>query len=363
MATPTSTTDLYKPVIFDMSVSGAYALFKKYLQDREEAHAPLQIVDDYVSAKNEFLLLEHPEFLLKEATARPVAVLDDHAGTWIVFPWKNIAVHTLSKEEFLLLRLSRNHDLITKEEQERLRARTIGIAGLNVGNPAAICLAQEGIGSTFFMADNDTLSLSNLNRFRAGLPELGMNKAVLSARQAMEINPFLNITVWENGITPDRVEEFVRNSEIVIEEVDHLPLKIALREEAKRQRKPVIMVTGNGHDIILDIERFDEEPELPLLSGKLEQSIMAKIAEPTPPSFSEKIILARDFMGKQYLAPRLYDSFPKVGQTLIGIPQLAEATFLRGAVLTHVARGILLGEKISSGRYTFGLSDLYTKRT
>jgi hypothetical protein len=268
-------------------------------------------------------------------------------------------VHTLAIDKFQTLRLSRNYNLITKEEQKILSSATIGIAGLNVGNPGALCLTLEGIGRKFIMADNDTLSLSNLNRFRAGLCDVGVNKAVLSARQAHETNPFLEILVWENGITTERTAEFVEQSDIIIEEMDNLPLKIALREEAKKQQKPVIMVTGNSHDIILDIERFDREPDLPLLGGKLESRVIEQIVA-GPRSFEERINLAQDFMGSAYLSPRLNDSFKEVGVSLIGIPQLAEASFLRGAALAHATRDILIGEGAASGRYAFGLSTLYS---
>jgi hypothetical protein len=46
--------------------------------------------------------------------------------------------------------------------------------------------------------------------------------------------------------------------------------------------------------------------------------------------------------------------------SLIGIPQLAEASFLRGAALAHATRDILIGEGAVSGRYAFGLSTLYS---
>ena len=58
------------------------------------------------------------------------------------------------------------------------------------------------------LADNDILSLSNLNRFRAGLPDLGVNKAVLTARQIYEINPFAKLEVFDKGISPENIENF-----------------------------------------------------------------------------------------------------------------------------------------------------------
>lgn len=346
----------YIPTLF--SGEDAEKKFADFRASWEKAHGTLSIVDDTEAEADEYGLLRNPS-ILRGGAALPGGATPSFV--WVFFPWKNTAVRVLSEGPFRELRNSRNHELLTRDEQNVLSVKKIGIAGLNVGNPAAICLAQEGIGSYFRMADNDTLSLSNLNRFRASIVDLGINKAILSARQALEINPFLSIDVWEDGVSPESIARFVEGLDLLIEEMDALPLKIAIREEAKRQGVPTIMVTGNGHDVVLDIERYDKEPGLPLLSGMLTNTVREKIAL-GPTTFDEKLKLAQDFMGSEYLCDRLNVSFPLVGKTLIGIPQLAEASFLRGAVLAHAARGILLGDDVQSGRYAFGLSDLYDNK-
>lgn len=343
----------YLPVIF--SGPNADVEFSKFSKQWELDNETLSIVDDSTEEAKEYALLMNPSVLRSGEAPKKLHELD---LSWIVFPWRKTAVRTLARREYDALRASRNFNLITKGEAMILGDKKVGIAGLNVGNPAAVCLALEGIGAYFRMADNDILSLSNLNRFRASITDLGVNKAVLSARQVLEINPFLSVDVWDKGIDLENISEFVSGIDILIEEMDALPLKIAIREEARRQRIPTIMVTGSGHDIILDIERFDREPKLKILSGTLTEDVQNGIAL-GPKNFDEKVALARDFMGTQYLSERLVSSFDEVGKSLIGIPQLAEASFIRGAALTHACRDILLGENIQSGRYAFGLSQLY----
>lgn len=346
-----------QPFVIRRGTPEGESAYAQLLRDEPHTH----IVNEYAEANRELQLLADPSFLLQD-TANLGKDFTDADGVWIYYPWKKTLVHTLSEDAFTAVRISRNHNLILKEEEEILSRATIAIAGLNVGNPGALCLAQEGVGKKFSFADNDVLGLSNLNRFRAGLPDLGVNKAVLSARQAYEINPYLNIAVYPLGVNPNNLDAFLKDANVLIEEMDALPLKILIREEAKKRRMPVIMVTGNGHDLILDVERYDREPDLPLLSGKLKESVREKIAV-GPRSFHEKVALARDFMGSEILAPRLNSSFDGVGKTLIGIPQLAEATFLRGAVLAHAVRSILTNdERVKSGRYRFGLSDLFLHR-
>ncbi len=63
---------------------------------------------------------------------------------WVYYPWRRVLVHILNKEDYRLLRLSRNKNLITDEEQEKFSNQIIGIVGLNVGNSGALCIALEG---------------------------------------------------------------------------------------------------------------------------------------------------------------------------------------------------------------------------
>lgn len=283
---------------------------------------------------------------------------------WIYYPWKKTLVHCLNKKEFKYLRTSRNQNLITKYEQDKLEKIRIGIVGLNVGNPGAICIALEG-DVQMKLADNDILSLSNLNRFRAGLPDLGLNKAVLSARQIYEINPFAKLEVFDRGISKNNIEKFLLKPKIniLVEEMDNLPLKIKIRELARKNKIPVVMVTGNSENIIIDVERFDLNQKLPLMSGYLRKEVIDGIKNlPVQTggqkSFEEKIKLARDFMGIKYLHPRLVSSFELVGKKLAGIPQIAESSFLRGAAICYFVRQIAQENKVKSGRYYFKLSDV-----
>lgn len=284
------------------------------------------------------------------------------SGVWVYYPWNHALVHILSSKSYGMVRTSRNHNLILPQEQEKFASIKVGIAGLNVGNPAALCLALEGGANFMKFADNDTLSLSNLNRFHAGVTDLGINKAVLSARQVYEINPFASVEAWLEGISEERIDEFLLNPkiDILIEEMDNLKLKIAIRERARAHKIPVLMVTGNGENVIMDVERFDLNPKLSLLNGKLKGEVLKKIYSfrPDKGTIKDKVLLARDFMGASILTKRLRQSFHLVGSSLVGIPQLAESSFLRGAVLCYFVRQIAVGKKVPSGRYEFRLDSL-----
>ncbi len=280
-------------------------------------------------------------------------------SVWVYYPWSKLLVHTLNQQDFRLLRLSRNKNLINEEEQKKFSDQVIGITGLNVGNSGALCIVLEGGANKMKFADNDVLELSNFNRFRGSLSDLGVNKALLSAQQAYEIDPFYDIEVFDNGINNENIDTFLNEPKIdlLIEEMDNLQLKVKIREKARYFKIPVLMVTGNGPGLIIDIERFDLEPKIDLLNGYLKENIINKITKvSSKTSMQEKVNLARDFMGKEFLTERLNQSFDLVGKTLAGIPQISESSFLRGAALSYFARQIAIGNKVQSGRYALDLN-------
>jgi len=348
-------TDVYQPAIFDRKNSGE----QKALDELLLSQKVLRIIDRYDEQADELLVVRDPSLLHKGKRELPSVA--DTDGVWVYFPWNGYLIHTLLPKEYVELRYSRNAGLITKEEQEKFTTKTIGVAGLNVGNPGAICMALEGGPRTMKFADFDPLSVTNLNRFRAGISSLGENKAILTARQAYDIDPFLDITVFEKGITKENIEDFLMKPklDLLVEEMDNLPLKIEIRERARAHGIPVIMVTGNGENVIVDIERYDLDKNLPLLNGHLKKEVVDGIHDASKPkSLDEKVLLARDFMGKEYLTKRLQEAFLEVGKTVPSIPQIAESSFLRGATISYVARMVLTGAHAPSGRYTLCLDSV-----
>ena len=353
-----SKDDSYEPVIFDFKkvkdFKSAFTLLKQ--------QKILKVVDEFQEQLKELVLIKNPKLLQKQ-TKNHYIKNDFKKGKWIYYPWVSALVHVLDKNDYIRLKTSRNENLILASEQKKFEKIRVGIAGLNVGNPAAICIALEGGGLDMKFADNDVLSLSNLNRFSASITDLGLNKAILSARQVYEINPYAKIELFSKGIDQNNLRRFLLKPKIdvLVEEMDNLPLKIAIREHAKKYRIPVVMVTGNGENLILDVERFDLNPKLPLLNGYLKDAIIDKVktGKLARMSFKQKILTARDFMGAKFLVPRLRESFLQVGTKLAGIPQLAEASFLRGAVLSYVVRQLATGKKVNSGRYHFRLNYLF----
>lgn len=349
---------VYKPYLFNFSIKSDIERCLKLLKEGLIEY----VVDKYDEQYEEVVCVNNPALLLKKMKTERLSVKNNNEGSiWVYYSWNKSLVHILDEKIFSKVRLSRNNGIIGLKEQETYKRANIAIAGLNTGNPVAVCLALEGVGRFIRLADNDVLSLSNLNRFRASLIDLGINKAVLTARQMYEIDPFLNIEVYHKGVEPGKEELFLDNPriDVLIEEIDDLKLKISLREKAKSLRIPVVMATGNGEDVIVDVERFDIEPDLPLLSGYLNKETIDRIYKlDSNASFNDWLKCARDFIGADYLNKDLRNSFDKVGVSLAGIPQIAETSFVRGASVAYIVRRIVTGGDLPSGRYNVRLTTM-----
>ena len=270
-------------------------------------------------------------------------------GVWVYYPWKSLLIHLVDREEFIELRTSRNQYKITPSEQEQLSDKIIGVIGLSVGQSVAVTMSIERGYGTIRVADFDTLELTNLNRIRRGLDSLGQKKTTMVAREIAEIDPFLKVEVFDEGINEENIEAFLTKGgkmDLLIEECDALDIKILSRIEAKKRNIPVLMDTSDRG--MIDIERFDLEPNRPIFHGKIALDDPAQLKDL---SYEEKIPFILDLIGVPQMSYRLKSSMLEVGESISTWPQLASDVTLGGAITAKIARQILLGEKVNSGRY------------
>ncbi|SCE36705.1 ThiF family protein [Streptomyces sp. DvalAA-14] len=291
---------------------------------------------------------------LDRAIADTTGGQPDSYGRWAWYPWSGRLVHVLPEAEFRLVRTDRNRDKITREQQQGLLRRRVGVIGLSVGSSAALTCAMEGVGGAFRLADFDRLSLSNLNRLRAGVHELGAEKSLLCARRMYELDPYLDIEVHRSGVTEETVEDFFgagsRALDLLIEECDTPWVKVAAREHARRRRIPVLMDANDRG--LLDIERFDLEPDRPLFHGRTGATTAADVRGLDP---AETVRFLLRVVDEQRLSPAMADALTRVGHSLSSWPQLASGVMLGAALVADTARRILLGRPVPSGRHYLDL--------
>ena len=116
---------------------------------------------------------------------------------------------------------SRNIGWLTTEEQEVLRHKRIGIAGMGgVGGVHLLTLARLGVGA-FHIADFDVFDVVNFNRqIGATLSSLDKPKATVLANMAKDINPELDIKIFPEGVNENNLSEFFTGVDLYIDGLD-----------------------------------------------------------------------------------------------------------------------------------------------
>ena len=264
---------------------------------------------------------------------------------WAYYPWRRTVVAVLGPRGYRALRLDRNRDLITAEEQDRLGGLRIGVAGLSVGHAIAHTLAAQGLCGAIRLADFDRLELSNLNRVPATVFDIGLNKAVVAARHIAELDPYLAVEVMTSGLTPQSLDDFLNDVDVVVEECDSLDMKVMIREAARDRRLPVVMATSDRG--LVDVERYDLEPRRPILHGLLGDVDSAHLAGLPQ---RDKIPHMLRHLDASRSSQRMTASIIEIGKTLSTWPQLAGEVMLGAAAVAEAVRRIGVREPLGSGQ-------------
>ena len=355
-------SDNWRPVFFDLQVSTQRADLQKLMQ-REKS---LFVVDNLESQLKELIEIRHPDKLFAEDGISDLIqqhlqgkTLEEY-GIWVWYPWSNVLVHILGKEEFIEVRTNRNLYKITEEERDLLGQKSIGVVGLSVGHSIAMTLVQERIVSELRIADFDKLELSNLNRIRTGISNLGLEKVVMVAREIAEIDPYINVRIWGEGLNEGNLDEFFFDGgklDLIFDECDGIDVKVLIRQQAKKYNIPVVMDTSDAG--MIDIERFDLDSERPIfhgLAGELDYEHLKSLK-----SSEEKIPFVLPIVGVSTMTQRMKASMCEIGETIATWPQLASAVTYGAGISADIARNILLGKNQESGRFFFDPSNQFQK--
>ena len=125
---------------------------------------------------------------------------------------------------------SRNLGWVTEAEQRRLKGSRVCIAGLGgVGGVYLLTLARLGVGA-FSIADFDTYALANFNRqVGATVASLNRPKIDVMLEMARDINPDLDVRVFNEGLNPDNLEAFLADGDVYLDGLDFFALDIRRR--------------------------------------------------------------------------------------------------------------------------------------
>lgn len=125
------------------------------------------------------------------------------------------------------LAFSRNIGWVTEEEQALLKKKRIAIGGLGgVGGSHLVTLTRLGIGS-FHISDLDDFDYPNFNRqFGATISTVGKPKAETMEEVIKDINPYLDVTLFPEGINVENLDRFLKDVDVYVDSLDIFALDI-----------------------------------------------------------------------------------------------------------------------------------------
>ncbi|MEK7187548.1 MAG: ThiF family adenylyltransferase [Patescibacteria group bacterium] len=341
----------WEPQIFDIKKKSDEIAVKELFERKKIQH----VVDDYKEQQLELYQVKNPSKVYTPEFRNEFEVYWNKLGEggdlykldrWVYYPWLSTIVHVLKDADFQLVRTARNRNLITKEEQDRFYNATVGLAGLSVGNSVALALVLQGGARNLRIADNDQLALSNLNRIRAGVTDLGSKKVYMTARQIYVLNPYAKVDIYPDGLTPKNIGKFFSGPpklDIMIDEIDNLAVKYLIREQAKKHKLAVVMAADNGDNAVVDVERYDLNSKLQFFHGRIGKTSYEKLLALDKFGIGKMIVRQ---IGPENITERIWESFSEMGKTIVSWPQLGGTALLNGSVVAYCVRKILTKQSL-----------------
>ena len=150
------------------------------------------------------------------------------------------------KEQFL-----RTARLLGEDALSRLQKARVAVFGLGgVGGYTVEALARAGIGK-LDLIDNDTISLSNVNRqILATHSTVGLDKTEAAKARVLDINPDCEVRTHKVFYNPETAARFdFSQYDYIVDAIDTVTGKLALVERSYAAGTPIICCMGTGNKL------------------------------------------------------------------------------------------------------------------
>ena len=166
------------------------------------------------------------------------------------------------KETAMVNQYSRTELLIGTEGMDKLRKSSVMVFGAGgVGSHCIEALARSGIG-TLIIIDNDTVSLTNINRQSIAYHStVGRPKTEVMAERIHDIDPSIRVKTYETFVLPENLTGILDGEgriDYIIDAIDTVSAKIALAEEAEKRGLRLISSMGTGNKLHPELFEIDD---------------------------------------------------------------------------------------------------------
>lgn len=145
----------------------------------------------------------------------------------------------------------RTEMLIGKEALKKLKNSRVAVFGIGgVGGYVVEALARAGVGSLDII-DNDTISVTNINRQIIALHStIGLPKIEVAKQRLLDINPDIKVNTYQTFYSSQTADDFdFEKYDYVVDAIDTVVSKLELISRAKLANIPIICSMGTGNKL------------------------------------------------------------------------------------------------------------------
>lgn len=228
----------------------------------------------------------------------------------------------------------RNLGFLSTEEQQRLRAACVAVAGLGgTGGAQVHALARLGIGR-YRLADPDTFELVNFNRqMGANMHTIGRRKTEVLAEAVLDINPQAEVTRFDDGIHAGNIDAFLDGVDVVVDSLDFYCFQERFLLYGAARRRGLWVLTAPPLGFGFTLLAFDPH------GMRFEDYFGFR------PDMSERDLVVSLIAGiapRPYMLRYLQLDIPQLGGRRL--PSLGAAPFLIAGVITSEVVNLLTGK-------------------
>lgn len=191
---------------------------------------------------------------------------------------------------------SRTIGWLTSSELHSIRTKRVAIAGMGgVGGIHLLTHTRLGI-SNFNIADFDHFDLHNFNRQAgANIDSIGEPKTAVMEKMAKQINPELDVRVFEQGVTDENINDFLDGVDIYVDALDFFALDIRRKVFARCDELGIPAITaapiGMGAGLLAFLPGKMSFEQYFRLEGKDEQEQLIRFLVGLTPTPIQRIYL------------------------------------------------------------------------
>lgn len=241
----------------------------------------------------------------------------------------------------MLDQFSRTELLFGHTAMERLKKARVAVFGVGgVGGYTVEALARSGIG-TLDLIDNDTFSVTNLNRqIYATRSTIGRPKVEVAKERIAEINPEAIVHAYQTFYLPETADQFDFSAyDYVVDAIDTVSGKLELVEQCYRLHVPIISSMGAGNKLdptafrVADINKTSVCPLAKVMRRELKKRGIPKLKV----VYSEEVPLKPDIPQEMWEKENAFGAKRQLPGSNAFVPSVV-GLIIAGEVIKDIAK-------------------------